>query len=331
MFNRLGGNMDNTFVHIPNFSKYTINQLGEVVNTVTKNKLNPTKINGYFVFPLIDDCGHKRFMRRSRLLCLTFKPIDNPENFQIDHIDCDKTHDTLSNLEWVTSQENSKRAGFNGLMGQDRPIVVRDYYTKNIKHYASLAEASRELNLSTAALKFRLQCKDGRVFPEGLQYKELSDKTDWEDKEDADAFLFLYGNLKRVYIRDLISGNVVEYRKLSDAATAMHMPLSTLSCYIEKSESKQPVLPGLVQLKFANDKRDWIDYDDPWIEMQKVTGRPLIQVKNPKTGVSHIFISQAECARQMHIKTTTLNNRLRMYNKNTIYNDGFMYGYYPLT
>ena len=322
--------MDDAFVQIPNFSIYKIDKNGTVINSITKHTLHPTPIHGYYTYPLVDDFGHKRFVKRSRLLCMTFKPIDHPEKYQVDHVDCDKTHDVLSNLEWVTAKENIRRAGQNGLLGKTRPIIVRNYYTKETTTYKSLSEACKALNLSTAALNFRLRCKDGRVFPEGLQYKELSNETDWEDKEDADATLFLYGNVKRVYIRDLLTGNVVEYDKLSNAAAALKMPLSTLSCYIEKSESKQPVLPGLLQLKFANDKRDWIDYSDPWIEMQKVTGRPLIQIKNPKTGESRIFISQAECARQMHILTTTLNNRLRMYNKDTVYEDGFKYGYYPL-
>jgi hypothetical protein len=51
----------------------------------------------------------------SRLVAIAFIP--NPNNYPcVDHVDCVKTNDSFSNLEWVTHAENMSRASSNGLM-----------------------------------------------------------------------------------------------------------------------------------------------------------------------------------------------------------------------
>ena len=44
-----------------------------------------------------------------------FRPIDNPDQMQVNHIDGDKYNNTLSNLEWSTAWENTAHSIVNGL------------------------------------------------------------------------------------------------------------------------------------------------------------------------------------------------------------------------
>lgn len=45
-----------------------------------------------------------------RLVLLTWKPIPNSESLTVDHLDHNKRNNALNNLEWVTREENQKRA-----------------------------------------------------------------------------------------------------------------------------------------------------------------------------------------------------------------------------
>lgn len=45
-----------------------------------------------------------------RLVMLTWKPIPDAENLTVDHLNHNKRDNSLYNLEWVTAEENRKRA-----------------------------------------------------------------------------------------------------------------------------------------------------------------------------------------------------------------------------
>lgn len=45
-----------------------------------------------------------------RIVMLTWRPIPDAENLTVDHLDHNKRHNALSNLEWVTREENVLRA-----------------------------------------------------------------------------------------------------------------------------------------------------------------------------------------------------------------------------
>lgn len=97
--------------------KYRINEDGEVYSPSTKpmRKLHshPTK-KGYHRISLQTDLGQKTFQLH-RLVLMTFKPIDNMKNLEVNHIDGDKNNNKLSNLEWCTGSFNVRHCLDNGL------------------------------------------------------------------------------------------------------------------------------------------------------------------------------------------------------------------------
>lgn len=71
----------------------------------------------------------KRY-RVHRLVALTF--IENPDNKPIvNHIDGDKHNNDVTNLEWVTSSENTRHAKQTGLM----PILTRAKFSSEEVEY----------------------------------------------------------------------------------------------------------------------------------------------------------------------------------------------------
>ena len=74
-----------------------------------------------------------------RIVMLTWKPIPDAENLTVDHLNHNKRDNSLNNLEWVTLQENLRRAR-------------KDYYNES-EHSLSLSvkmEDKKFLNLDEA-------------------------------------------------------------------------------------------------------------------------------------------------------------------------------------
>lgn len=99
------------------YSQYDISESGEVTNLKTGQKLKPfIDKRGYENFSLWGDDGSRKTMRGHQLVARTFLP--NPNNYpQVDHLDCDKRNNHVSNLEWVSNETNIRRANENGLHG----------------------------------------------------------------------------------------------------------------------------------------------------------------------------------------------------------------------
>lgn len=95
------------YTKIKGFENYAISNFGNVLNIKTQKFLKSSKDgNGYLFVKLCKN--EKRIMRKiHRLIAEHF--IDNPNNYPcVDHIDRDRTNNSISNLRWTTSQINSR-------------------------------------------------------------------------------------------------------------------------------------------------------------------------------------------------------------------------------
>lgn len=75
------------------------------------------------------DCGgyckirtYLGYKAAHRLVLLTWKPIADAETLTVDHLDHNKRNNTVSNLEWVTYEENQIRAAKDQLKGKEAAV-----------------------------------------------------------------------------------------------------------------------------------------------------------------------------------------------------------------
>jgi hypothetical protein len=87
---------------------YTVYENGDVYNGSRKIKQRPSYEDGYACFT----AGKKNFRRVIRTHTIVGKLfVDNPNNLpELDHLDGNRMNPNADNLEWVSHEENIKRA-----------------------------------------------------------------------------------------------------------------------------------------------------------------------------------------------------------------------------
>ena len=98
-----------------------------------------------------------------RLVAQTF--INNLDNKPfVNHIDGNKTNNSVSNLEWVTCSENNLHNHKIGLTkGNKIKIIQYDSQMNQIKTFNSIKDASKELNICYSSIKAVLYKKQNKA------------------------------------------------------------------------------------------------------------------------------------------------------------------------
>lgn len=106
---------------------------------------------GYFNIILQKE-GKKKQYQVHRLVAQAFIP--NLENKpQVNHIDCNKQNNGVSNLEWATQQENMDHAKENNLFGETSKAQRKAFMENIVKAQESRKKAVRQYDLNGVFIK----------------------------------------------------------------------------------------------------------------------------------------------------------------------------------
>lgn len=138
---------------IEGLEKYQVSNCGRVKNTNTGQLLKPQKnLYSYMSIVLYKNIAFRKSkacsFRIHRLVLQTFKPAENMENLEVNHIDCDRSNNLLSNLEWVTPSENCQQKA-----PKEKFYNSKGCYDDKGNYFNSYREAGRFYNISPNTVK----------------------------------------------------------------------------------------------------------------------------------------------------------------------------------
>ena len=146
---------------------YLVNRDGTVWSTLTNKFLRPKKSkNGYLIVILQ---GETRFVHE--LVATTWFGPRPSEGHVVDHKDANKENNSVSNLEWVTRQENALRA-YTAL--SKRPHGVKATLTAE-QVYEARRRASDGYSLKKLAEDFKVTEGTARNAVYGVTYADLTE------------------------------------------------------------------------------------------------------------------------------------------------------------
>ena len=117
---------------------YAVMSCGKVWSYKNKMFLKPvTTHDGYLRVSLYKD-GKMKHYKIHRLVAMAYLP--NPENLpQVDHIDNDKTHNYLNNLQWINHRDNCRKS-------KNIPILQYDLDGDFIREWKCVSDVGREVS-----------------------------------------------------------------------------------------------------------------------------------------------------------------------------------------
>ena len=116
---------------------YAVTPEGEVYSYKSKKFLKPFyNTKDYLKVALFKNGKSKQFFVH-RLVAEAYIP--NPDNLpQVDHIDNDKNHNHINNLQWITNRDNCRKS-------KNKPILQFDLNGNFVKEWECTADVGKEV------------------------------------------------------------------------------------------------------------------------------------------------------------------------------------------
>lgn len=219
---------------IPDFSYAVIKTDGSLKSSRTGKKVST------FLHP----CGYIKLSVWSgdkiingflhRLLARTFigrpnRHLDKDYSLlEVNHIDCNKTNNDLSNLEWVTPKENIHHALANGMM-KGNNVLLKHLLNGSIGVIPSVIECSKLLNISLTRLSRHLKSPRAGTITKNWFVFKYDDGKEWpvlnEKQIQKNSWDVMYGIW---YAKDLTNNKVYINNTLEGLCNVLQLNYNTV-------------------------------------------------------------------------------------------------------
>lgn len=307
---------------IPGFDKYVITRGGNVYSVRTGMLRKPQHgSSGYLELSLHMDNKQTR-CGIHRLLALTFISLPDGVTAQelvVNHKNGVKHDNRLSNLEWVTYQQNAEHAGRTGLSPKCTPVSMVMHGTFEVTDFPSATACAIAIGVSKDIVLWRLKHEGDRIFA-GFYFIKTKNKRKFFDAIPVETTI---GRGSQVSVLYLLTGEVLVFDSQKHAAEYLQVSQGALSVWL-RSEGR-PVLPKCIQLKYTADPLPWRYVDDVYTELMAFTKNRVVVVIN-SFGEPAYFTSAVECCKATGLMPTGISYRLKSRGR-VVFSDGNRYAY----
>jgi hypothetical protein len=176
---------------IPGNDRVVASPDGKFINLRTGNPIKPGPIyDGYWKISICVK-GKTTNWAVHRLLAKAFinKPIRHNDKdyseLEVNHINGNKSDNTLSNLEWVTHTENSRHAINHYLTVHER-VLARNIKTNKTIRYPTSRDCAKDFNINDKRLRRHLKSKEVGTKTKKWFVFKIDDGTPWPELRDND-------------------------------------------------------------------------------------------------------------------------------------------------
>lgn len=206
----------------------------------------------------------------------------------------------------------------------NRMVIIKNVNTGEIKIFNSIVKCAEYLNISKDAVAYRIRYPNQPVWPDGFQYKYHSDPTPWREVIDIDKEILNSDPSVSVLMKNIITGEITEFSSQDKCAEYLNLSKGAMSTRL--NTPGQLLYPGYLLFKYKSDYTPWREVTEPEKELELYGGFKPVLIKNSVTQKIKEYKRSVECAKDLGILVTTLNNRLKSKGQK-IYPDGFQYKY----
>lgn len=172
--------MEEEFKIIPGYEKYGVDKSGNIKSLIRDLVLNQYVLNGYMTVDTFRG-SLTETLPVHRAVALAWVDNTNPELFDVvNHRNGDKMDNWFENLEWTTYSGNNYHAINTGLRSDNILCKVRNFFTKEVIDFSSIAQAAEYMGLKKDARMVHLRPKMfGRLISDRYEFRFAHDTTPW--------------------------------------------------------------------------------------------------------------------------------------------------------
>jgi hypothetical protein len=248
------------FKYIPGFTRYAVNEKGEVKNHITGSIIS-THINekGYRQIRLKCDMGDWVTTGLHRVIGYSWLPYPlNVDDLYINHLDGDKLNNCVKNLEWCTAKENTKHAIETGLIKNQVPILVKDVKNNKVYSFSNVHKCERLLNIPTTSIYGYLDGEQ-KLYRNRFLFKKENDNAPWATFEESRALSFGKGKNRFIKVRNVLTNEITNYPSVQNASKALNIPSVNILALLNNLTWDRPIY--IFEFRDEHDDRPWSSYN----------------------------------------------------------------------